>query len=308
MELGLLYYNARYYLPGIARFISADTLVPNPTNPQNWNRYSYTNNNPVRFTDPTGHCVIEDDIGGQCTPMPPSSSSSPQTAASTSSAAPMPAISTDPMVTFNAGCDTCTAFTTEEITTIQESATLTGTRWAETLNALHGWSLTPEQAFVLVYGGSVNFLKTGTQCANRCWGETFLRNGDHVIEVYTDANIAGDPNWAIHELGHAFVNTGRGTPILTLSIFQSFEANFPNRPLTDDPHYWDNSPWGFAGGFGTWQRSDKGRASEEFADMYLGWVRNQWAVRGVVNGKPVWTEAGQMRADFMNTYMAEWAP
>jgi hypothetical protein len=29
--------------------------VPNPTDPQSWNRYSYTNNNPLRYTDPTGH-------------------------------------------------------------------------------------------------------------------------------------------------------------------------------------------------------------------------------------------------------------
>jgi fatty-acid peroxygenase len=30
MELGLLYYNARFYVPGLGRFASADTIVPNP--------------------------------------------------------------------------------------------------------------------------------------------------------------------------------------------------------------------------------------------------------------------------------------
>jgi len=55
MELGLLYYNARYYVPGLGRFASADTIVPNPTNPQSYNRYSYGYNNPLNFTDPTGH-------------------------------------------------------------------------------------------------------------------------------------------------------------------------------------------------------------------------------------------------------------
>jgi RHS repeat-associated protein len=55
MELGLYYYNARYYVPGIGRFASADIIVPNPTNPQSFNRYSYVNNNPFRFVDPTGH-------------------------------------------------------------------------------------------------------------------------------------------------------------------------------------------------------------------------------------------------------------
>ena len=52
---GLYYYNARYYDPTIGRFISADTIVPNPANPQSFNRYSYCFNNPLRYTDPTGH-------------------------------------------------------------------------------------------------------------------------------------------------------------------------------------------------------------------------------------------------------------
>ena len=51
----LYYYNARYYDPGIGRFVSADTVVPNPANPQSLNRYSYVLNNPLRYTDPTGH-------------------------------------------------------------------------------------------------------------------------------------------------------------------------------------------------------------------------------------------------------------
>jgi len=60
---GLLYYHARYYDPTLARFVSADSVVPGQAdtagtaNPQNLNRYSYVNNNPVRYTDPTGHCV-----------------------------------------------------------------------------------------------------------------------------------------------------------------------------------------------------------------------------------------------------------
>ncbi len=40
--LGSLYdYGARFYSPAIARFISADTVVPGAGNPQNLNRYSY---------------------------------------------------------------------------------------------------------------------------------------------------------------------------------------------------------------------------------------------------------------------------
>jgi RHS repeat-associated protein len=54
-DIGLIYMNARWYLPGLGRFISADTIVPNPTNPQSYNRYSYVLNSALNFTDPTGH-------------------------------------------------------------------------------------------------------------------------------------------------------------------------------------------------------------------------------------------------------------
>lgn len=49
--------NARYYLSGMGRFLSADTIVPSPTNPQSFNRYSYVYNNPLKYIDPSGHCT-----------------------------------------------------------------------------------------------------------------------------------------------------------------------------------------------------------------------------------------------------------
>jgi RHS repeat-associated protein len=54
-QSGLYFYNARYYDANIGRFISPDTLVPNPANPQSLNRYSYCLNNPLRYNDPSGH-------------------------------------------------------------------------------------------------------------------------------------------------------------------------------------------------------------------------------------------------------------
>jgi RHS repeat-associated protein len=54
-ETGLYYYNARYYNPVLGKFISADTIVASLKNPQALNRYSYVLNNPLRYTDPTGH-------------------------------------------------------------------------------------------------------------------------------------------------------------------------------------------------------------------------------------------------------------
>ena len=49
--------NARYYVPEIGRFASADTLVPDPQNPQSFNRYGYALDNPIKYADPSGHCA-----------------------------------------------------------------------------------------------------------------------------------------------------------------------------------------------------------------------------------------------------------
>ncbi len=43
------------YSPRVGRFLSADTIVPSPGNPQSLNRYAYTLNNPIAYVDPTGH-------------------------------------------------------------------------------------------------------------------------------------------------------------------------------------------------------------------------------------------------------------
>ena len=57
VNLGSLYdYGARFYSPLLGRFISADTIMPSPGDPQSLNRYAYTLNNPLRYIDSTGHC------------------------------------------------------------------------------------------------------------------------------------------------------------------------------------------------------------------------------------------------------------
>jgi uncharacterized protein RhaS with RHS repeats len=50
------YFGARYYSGAQGRFSSPDPLLNSgrPWEPQSWNRYAYTLNNPLRYTDPTG--------------------------------------------------------------------------------------------------------------------------------------------------------------------------------------------------------------------------------------------------------------
>ena len=58
---GMVYLRARYYSPGVGRFAQADTLIPGAGNPLAWDRYAYALGNPLRYTDPTGHCAQDDD-------------------------------------------------------------------------------------------------------------------------------------------------------------------------------------------------------------------------------------------------------
>ncbi len=62
-DTGLYYDNARYYDPEIGAFIGcplgADTLVPDPTNLLDYNRYSYVRGRPLNMNDPSGHQGVD---------------------------------------------------------------------------------------------------------------------------------------------------------------------------------------------------------------------------------------------------------
>ncbi len=51
---GLYYAGARFYSADLGRFLSPDPVGGNYANPQSLNPYSYVQNNPLTFTDPTG--------------------------------------------------------------------------------------------------------------------------------------------------------------------------------------------------------------------------------------------------------------
>jgi RHS repeat-associated protein len=53
-SMGLNHMNGRVQDAILGRFLSSDPHIPDPTNAQSYNRYSYVNNNPLTFTDPTG--------------------------------------------------------------------------------------------------------------------------------------------------------------------------------------------------------------------------------------------------------------
>lgn len=53
-QFNLINMNGRLYDPTIGRMLSPDNFVADATNTQSYNRYTYVNNNPLNYTDPSG--------------------------------------------------------------------------------------------------------------------------------------------------------------------------------------------------------------------------------------------------------------
>ncbi|WP_418264582.1 RHS repeat-associated core domain-containing protein [Flavobacterium faecale] len=53
-SVGLIHMNGRLYDPKLHRFLQPDNYVQDPSNTQNYNRYGYVLNNPLKYTDPSG--------------------------------------------------------------------------------------------------------------------------------------------------------------------------------------------------------------------------------------------------------------
>jgi RHS repeat-associated protein len=60
LESGLDYFGARYFSGPQGRFTTADAVFlydEHLVDPQQWNRYAYVRNNPLKYVDPTGNAI-----------------------------------------------------------------------------------------------------------------------------------------------------------------------------------------------------------------------------------------------------------
>ena len=77
-ETRLDYFGARYMSGPEGRFMSPDPLPGTPGDPQSWNLYGYVRNNPLKFVDPVGLCLvgtgtnttIDYSYGSECADLP----------------------------------------------------------------------------------------------------------------------------------------------------------------------------------------------------------------------------------------------
>lgn len=52
------WFNSRWYDSSLGRFVQPDSIIPDPAKAKAFDRYAYSNDNPVICNDPSGHCPI----------------------------------------------------------------------------------------------------------------------------------------------------------------------------------------------------------------------------------------------------------
>ena len=176
--------------------------------------------NPILLVDPTGHrsCTEEEAATGDETCDQNIEGDSGGDVADEDEAEDPPP---PPLVEFKVedGQD----WTEEEKEAIRKAARDVAVALARAMNeARRRWArmgeeefvpVSPEEAWFLVYGGTVVFKRVTAECTTtpQCWGKT---ENARLILVYsntTASNIINSPNFIVHELGHAFENANGGS-------------------------------------------------------------------------------------------------
>jgi RHS repeat-associated protein len=263
--IGLYYYNARWYDPALGRFAQADTFVPGGV--QGFDRYAYVYNSPLIYTDPSGHTCY-DANGTEFMTGVPSYLCPKQTS-------PTPQ-QPDPLVIFDNAKGDWSNYP-DAMDAIRKGAYSTGKQLAQMLNKIqrdlirmgdlsegdfHNYS--PEEAFLLVYGGPVTF----TLLLNE-EGYAAEANYQGGINVYLPNWIASHPDIVIHELFHRLENILGIKNTVLPSDLQRKEGDYGVDPTYN----------GFFGGQWVGQFSLPHQTQydyETLADMGLGWARNRW--------------------------------
>ncbi len=281
-DIGLVYMAARWYSPTLGRFISADTIVPNPANPQSLNRYSYVRNSPLNMTDPTGHYEADCE-NNACGKFKPFSS---------------------PYLRFSG-----TGLDRETKQLAHQAASAIADRMATAVNSMRRFEaringegsythVTATEAFRGVFGGSITVHGANQACSVATDCRAWASLTEKIISVGTDG--VTNHYLFIHEIFHVFdyvILKEAGQT--ALSAEQKSDASFPNRPDTGATQ----QRWGFAGGnFSEWQKSRSGDPDEEFADMGIGWTYNRWDTLATGD----WSDYGKARANFMDVNMGIW--
>lgn len=282
-------YKARFYSPTLGRFIQPDSIVPDVTNPQSWNRYSYVTNNPLRYADPTGHSA------SYCSQI----TSASGRAACSSGTRTQEEVKTDldnyvmnDLERYGISLKNKDDFSFREKHAILNAAWSVGRQFSTT----RGKSESAAEAFTAIYD-PVEFVKTDEFTYTDEKGKTasFTAGCKTGVNTITCADFSygqfqSDVNNIVHELGHVFNNLNGGHPANLgwtyagdrSRVLRSFDGIYWQQNTLYDP----NSPVATGG--------------EMFGDMLVAWVFNAW------NTHPLNTDIVNRVSGKMTTNMLVW--
>jgi RHS repeat-associated protein len=254
-EIGLHFYNARWYDSSLGRFAQADSIIPPGV--QGWDRYAYVNNNPVRYIDPSGHVACSQVAEEDCS---------------------FENQSWEQMYGITIDKD----FKQHERLAILKAVSAVGSAFEQAVGGVAG------ELFQQVYG-QVDFKR----CSNCTGFGLAASNGPKNHTIYIKrvyASLESSVRLVVHELGHAFNNvfSGRPTSDLPLALLREInvtgyqEVGGINYPIFGIGHGDSNNDYyGYAGEMSNWQFGFESSypPNEEFADMFVGWTYNTWGGR-----------------------------
>ena len=272
----LMNYNAREYSPVLGRFLSADTIVPNPGSSQSLNRYSYVENSPLIHIDPSGH--------GDCN------------------------------VYVQAGCfysnDVVKTAFDYSVYRIQFSGLWTKWRAETVLRAaaltegklrMANEKLPQEEgsAWRAVFG-----IVTVRHSNETDFGWTqsahLIDFGDGALKPPEDGSDGRNFLFnVLHEFGHAFNASAGGKPSQESDpsniLKQNGQPVNPNEGFSGGNHFpYRQHPYN--------PNEPDLRVGEEFADMYLNWVLGSFTTKGPSDP----AGAGDARQTWMDNHMVAW--
>lgn len=282
--LGIYHYGARFYSPRLGMFLSADTIVPGAGNPQNLNRFSYVRNNPLRYTDPTGHGV-DCGIGTNCVTKPGTMGVAPNLSTYKCYSCSKPMSPTSILKKYNVTLQD--GWTEEHQWAVVHGVSAVASRLARERNQ----NETGIGAFRAVYG-FVNFTWGDSGAGPGCVGTTGggCTTSRNQINFWT---MAGDTDNTpfrmaknvVHELGHAYDWTFYDSTTQTRPS-NSMPSNIVrNRDLFLRPNLWTDPATGLqypspGNDYYDWQLHPHPlpdvAQSETFADMFVAWVYDAW--------------------------------
>jgi RHS repeat-associated protein len=249
-EFGLLFYNARWVDPVLGRFTSPDSIVPNPGNPLDWDRYSYVRNNPINYRDPSGN---------------------------------NPECGTDGI-----WCDDSFSFEERFSITFAGETWTSQRKYAVQLSILLIASRMDSKGKNLAYVWAKIFrpikftwesncdecrsAEVRARCGNNFTGDCaagggYTISGTHIKFASMSGEAANSLDRmtknVIHELGHAYDNQCGFIPRTNMpAAFPGRRAEFLRE------NRFENTP--------DWQQNSTQNPSETFADMFIAWAYNAW--------------------------------